>query len=239
MTEFRGKTVEEAVAKGLSKLNLTREKANIEIVQESSCGIFGIGSREAIIRINEKNEPEAIVEKVVEKVATEIMDSDETYEKASDFLSNILNKMGITDAEFSRERKNNEVTISINTKDKGIVIGKRGQTLNALQYLVNIHTNRGREDKIFYNLDIENYRSTREQSLKDLSNKLARKVKEIGKTIELEPMNSRERRVIHMELKNHPFVTTFSKGEEPYRKVVISLKNKNNRRYKAPSSYEK
>jgi spoIIIJ-associated protein len=226
MTEVRGKTVEEAIAKGLTELNLTKEKANIEIVQESSNGIFGIGSREAIVRISEKTEPE----KVVETVATEIMDSDETYEKATEFLSTVLNGMGIKDAEFNKERRSNEVVISISTQEKGLVIGKRGQTLNALQYLVNIHTNREREDKIFYTIDIENYRAARENNLRELSNKLARKVKEAGRTIELEPMNSRERRVIHMELKNHPFVMTSSKGEEPYRKVVISPKNKKYKR---------
>ncbi|MDD2714374.1 MAG: protein jag [Candidatus Wallbacteria bacterium] len=224
MIRLTGKNLEEAVTRGLAELGITREQAEIRVIEEGSKGLFGIGSREAVIEIGKKASVSP------ESVAQELFGSDESYEKACDFLREMLERMEIKDAKFSRMKSETSVTIQIDTLEAGIIIGKRGQTLNAIQYLLNIFLNRGQEDKTFYNLDIADYRSSRERSLQDLSKKLAQKVNERGKNIELEPMTSRERRIIHMALKNHPQVTTFSKGEEPYRKVVISLKNKRHQR---------
>ncbi|MDD5090395.1 MAG: protein jag [Candidatus Wallbacteria bacterium] len=220
MITFTAKTVDEAVIRGLAELGITRENALIEVVENGSKGLFGIGARDAVVKVGRKGDAEA------DNVVEEILHTDENFDKAADFLRNVLGGMSVAGITLTRFRDKNGYTIKIDSEDAGVIIGKRGQTLNALQYLLNIYLNRGREEKVFYNLDIENYRNMREKSLQDLSVKLAQRVRERGKNVELEPMSSRERRIIHMTLKNNPHVTTFSKGDDPYRKVVISPRNR-------------
>lgn len=221
MIRITAKTLDEAITRGLAELGVTREEAEIEIIEEGCKGLFGIGCRDAVIEVCKKT-----VVKPQEVAREEFFFNDATYDKAVDYLKELLLKMEIPEPVFSKAKSDNGPTIQIETGEAGSLIGKRGQTLNAIQYLLNIYLNRSQEEKIFFNLDIAEYRSNREKSLQELSRKLAQKVKDRGKNIELEPMSSRERRIIHMALKNHPHVTTFSKGDEPYRKVVISPKGR-------------
>jgi len=201
VTEKAGKTVEEAISTALAELGLTREEAEIEILEEPSKGIFGlIGSRPARVRVKEKLQPDKV---------------------ACQFLQEVLRAMQIA-AEVKVNKENEGFYISFYGKDLGILIGRRGETLDALQYLVNLAVNRRLEEKVKIFLDVEEYRRRREETLIKLAQRLSDKVKRTKKHIVLEPMNSLERRVIHTALQNDPAVYTFSQGNEPYRKVVIS-----------------
>ena len=122
--------------------------------------------------------------------------------------------------------KDKQLSITISGDDMGIIIGKRGQTLDSLQYLVNLVVNKGNAPYVSITLDTENYRERRKETLESLAFNLAKKVKHTGKNIVLEPMNPYERRIIHSALQNDRYVTTYSEGEEPYRNVVIALKEK-------------
>ncbi|RKD22246.1 spoIIIJ-associated protein [Caminicella sporogenes DSM 14501] len=201
--EITDKTIAEAVSKALAELGTTRDRVEVEVIEEPSKGLFGLfGSKPAKVRVTLKEDP---------------------AEKATQFLENVLNKMGIL-ANIKTNLKNDNLYIEIDGKDSAILIGRRGQTLDALQYLVSLVVNSGKEDYIRVILDTENYRKKREQTLIRLANKLANKVKNLKKDIKLEPMNPYERRIIHSALQNNPYVGTKSEGEEPYRRVVIFLK---------------
>ncbi|MDK2919981.1 MAG: spoIIIJ-associated protein [Candidatus Petromonas sp.] len=200
--EKTDKTVAEAISSALKELNTTRDRVEIEVLEEPSKGLFGLfGTKPARVKVTLKEDP---------------------VEKAIDFLKNVVDKMGIS-AEFKARLKNNTLNIEIIGENAAILIGRRGQTLDALQYLVSLVINTDKDDYVRVILDTENYRRKREQTLIRLANKLAYKVKKFKKSIKLEPMNPYERRVIHSALQNNPYVSTKSEGEEPYRRVVIFL----------------
>jgi len=202
--EAKGKNVEEATNNALVELKTTRDKVDVEVLEEGSKGFLGIiGSKVAVVRVKLKKD----------------------YKKeARTFLRNILNHMGIK-CEIRIDEKDSTLNINLVGPDMGIVIGHRGDTLDALQYLVTLAINKGNKNE--YKrviIDTENYRFKREKTLIRLANKIAYNVKKSGKCKKLEPMNPYERRIIHAELQNNPYVYTFSEGEEPYRRVVIDLK---------------
>lgn len=202
-TEKTGKTVDEAVKKALDELNTANDKVEIEVLEKPSKGIFGLfGVKLAKVRVTMIDNPEEI---------------------AMEFLEQLVKDMGI-ESTYKTKLKGNTLYIEIFGKDMGVLIGKRGQTLDSIQYLVSLVLNKGRENYIRVVLDTENYRKKREQTLIRLANKLASKVKAQKKDVILEPMNPYERRIIHSTLQNHPDVKTKSHGEEPYRKVVIAAK---------------
>lgn len=200
-----GKTVDEAVNEALKELKIVREDAEIEIVDEGSKGFLGVfGAKDAVVMVKKKFNPEKI---------------------AADFLREVFISMGLI-VKIDTKLKDKQLEISIGGDDMGIIIGKRGQTLDSLQYLVNLVVNKGNAPYISITLDTENYRSRRKETLESLAFNLAKKVKHTGKNIVLEPMNPYERRIIHSSLQNDRYVTTYSEGEEPYRNVVIALKEK-------------
>lgn len=201
--ERAGKTVEEAVESGLAEMQLGREDVEIEVLEEPNKGLFGlIGNRLARVKITEKMTPEKI---------------------AVSFVREVFETMGI-EAEIQVQENEEQYYISFHGKDLGILIGRRGDTLDALQYLVNLVVNRRTEKRVRFVLDVEEYRRRREETLVRLAERLSDKVKRTRKHVVLEPMNPQERRVIHTALQNDPSVYTFSQGNEPYRKVVISPK---------------
>jgi len=202
-TEKTGKTVDEAVKNALDELDVAKDKVEIEVIQEPSKGIFGLFRTK------------------VAKVRVTITDNPEDF--AMNFLAQLVNDMKI-EATYKTKLKGNTLYIEVFGKEMGVLIGKRGQTLDSIQYLVSLVLNKGRENYIRVVLDTENYRKKREQTLIRLANKLASKVKAQKKDVILEPMNPYERRIIHSTLQNHPNVKTKSHGEEPYRKVVIAAK---------------
>ncbi len=204
--EKTGKTVQEAITAALSELNLTEEDVDIEVIEEGTKGIFGIiGSKVARIKVTVREE------------------NNNRCDIASDFLYTILNNMEV-EADISVSEDDENIVVDINGDDIGIIIGRRGETMDALQYLTSLVVNKEYEDYKRVILNVENYRQKREETLVKLANRLAEKVVKYKKPVTLEPMNPYERRIIHSSLQGHRSVETFSTGEEPKRKVVIALK---------------
>lgn len=204
--EKTGKTVQEAIAAALSELNLSEEDVDIEVIEEGTKGIFGIiGSKVARIKATVREE------------------NNSRCDIASDFLYTILNNMEV-EADISVSEDDENIVVDINGDDIGIIIGRRGETMDALQYLTSLVVNKGYEDYKRVILNVENYRQKREETLVKLANRLAEKVIKYKKPVTLEPMNPYERRIIHSSLQGHKYVETYSTGEEPKRKVVIALK---------------
>lgn len=201
-----GKTVDEAVEEALKELKISREDAEIEVIEEGSRGFLGMfGAKEAVVKVKKKFDPE---------------------KTAKTFLKEMFISMGLI-VNIDTTLKEKQLEIKISGDDMGIIIGKRGQTLDAIQYLVNLVVNKGTAPYISVTLDTENYRERRKETLESLAFNLAKKVKHTGKNVVLEPMNPYERRIIHSALQNDRYVTTYSEGDEPYRNVVIALKEKN------------
>ena len=214
--EFTGKTVEDAVMEAAIKMETTSDRLENEVLEKGSNGFLGIGSKPARIR------------------ARKVM---ETAERAEKFLMDVLEAMDLK-ATVSMEENKEERTLDIDLAgdDMGVLIGKRGQTLDSLQYLVSLVVNKGEDDYIRVKVDTENYRQRRKDTLENLAKNIASKVRRTGKPVTLEPMNPYERRVIHSALQNDRYVETHSEGEEPFRKVVVSLKEgvqpRENNRYR-------
>ncbi|MHB1126774.1 MAG: RNA-binding cell elongation regulator Jag/EloR [Bacillota bacterium] len=201
--EKTAKTVDEAIEEALLELGVQRDKVKIEIIEEPSKGLFGlIGTRMARIKVTYEEDPVAV---------------------ANTFLRNILANLHV-EAQMEAQKSEDYLHLSLTGEDLGILIGRRGETLDALQYLTNLAVNKELGKRVKIILDIEGYRKRREETLIKLAQRLSEKVKRTGADVVLEPMNPHERRVIHTALQLDQQVSTFSEGEDPYRKVVISLK---------------
>lgn len=235
--ETTGKTIEDAVRSGLVRLGRMKDEVDIEVLEEPKSGFFGFGSKPAKVRITEKEgvpvvpairvEAESLsqedtVPAVPEtaEAAEEAFTAEEAAAKAKAFLQEVLKNMGI-DVVIEKMIKSDKVLLHLHGKNLGILIGKHGQTLDALQYLTNLTTNQGETTRHFIMLDVENYRHRREETLKQLAIRLANRVKKSGDRVVLEPMNGYERKIIHVTLQNDPQVRTESEGQDPYRHVVI------------------
>ena len=181
--------------------------------------------KEAKAEVKENKKEEKASEKKEEKKREINVNAAEVEKTANDFLKDVLDKMGIAN-EITTKYDSNEncLNIEISGEDMGVLIGKRGQTLDSLQYLVSLVVNKGTKEYIRVKVDTENYRERRNKTLENLAKNMAFKVKRTRRSVTLEPMNPYERRVIHSALQNDSYVTTHSEGEEPYRKVVITLK---------------
>jgi spoIIIJ-associated protein len=200
------KTVEEALQEALEELKATEKEVEYEVIEEASKGLFGlIGTKEAKIKVVLKNDPE---------------------ETADKFLDGILKGMGIIALhDISMEDDIMKIEINnISSSDMGILIGKRGNTLDSIQYLLSLAINKDRENYLKVLLDAEGYRAKREETLKRLAKKMAEKAKYSKRPVKLEPMNPYERRIIHSALQEFDGVSTYSEGNEPYRRVVIVSK---------------
>lgn len=201
--EKTGRTVEEAVEQAIAELGIPREETDIEIIEQPSKGFLGLlGSKPARVKVSVRNSP---------------------VRRVKGIMTDILNTMDLQ-AKLDIVEKDNTVTINLEGENLGILIGRRGETLDALQYLVNLSINKNQENRKKFILDIEGYRTRREDTLKKLAHKLADKAMQRGRNVVLEPMNSLERRIIHTALQGRDDISTFSEGEEPYRKIIISPK---------------
>ncbi|APC42509.1 RNA-binding cell elongation regulator Jag/EloR [Clostridium estertheticum] len=202
--EMMGKNVEDAISKSLDELKVTRDKVEVETLDEGSKGFLNIiGVKPAKIRVTVKRD---------------------SLKEAETFLMEVLQSMNMK-AEVNLKDENNEIHIDLIGPNMGLLIGYRGETLDALQYLVSLVVNKNHDEE--YKrvlLDTENYRAKREETLKRLASKIAYKVRVSGRVLKLEPMNPYERRIIHSSLQNDTYIYTFSEGEEPYRRVVVDLK---------------
>ena len=202
--EFTAKTVDDAITAACQKFLVTSDRLEYEVMEEGSSGFLGFNAKPARIK--------AKVKETVE-------------DKARAFLDDVFAAMHMTvlvEVSFNEEEK--VMDIELKGDDMGVLIGKRGQTLDSLQYLVSLVVNRDSDDYIRVKVDTENYRKRRKETLENLAKNIAYKVKRTKRSVSLEPMNPYERRIIHSTLQNDKFVTTHSEGEEPFRHVVVTLK---------------
>jgi spoIIIJ-associated protein len=194
------KTVEEAIRLACEELDIDREDAEIEVIEEGNKGILGfIGNKNAVVKVTQRD--------VIEELIV-------------DFLNPIFVKMQIN-ADIEIERSEGAINITLTGDDIGIIIGRRGETLDALQYLLSLIINRRSDHYVRVILDVANYRHKREETLKSLAKRIAERVARTRRNVTLEPMNPYERRIIHYTLQNYKNVYTESIGEEPNRKIVI------------------
>lgn len=202
--EFSAKTVSDAITEACQKLEVTSDRLDVEVVEEGSAGFLGIGSKMALIKA---------------RIKCSLKDN------AKNFLNEVFEAMDMTvvvDVKYNEEEKTMDIDLS--GDEMGVLIGKRGQTLDSLQYLVSLVVNKDSEDYIRVKVDTENYRQRRKDTLENLAKNISFKVKRTKRAVKLEPMNPYERRIIHSALQNDKYVTTHSEGEEPFRCVVVTLK---------------
>lgn len=199
--EKSAKTVEEAVTDALVELGLTSDQVDVEVIEEGSKGILGLfGTKLAKVRVTKKINLNDV---------------------AKDFLIKLLGSMDLTPQIVITEEDKNTLVINLEGEQMGVLIGKRGQTLDAIQYLTSLVVNKYSDHYIRVKMDTEDYRNRRRKTLESLANNLAMKVKKSNKKFTLEPMSPNERRIIHSTLQKYKFIETHSEGEEPFRRVVI------------------
>ncbi len=223
--EIIAPTVEEAIERGLADLNLSREAVEVEVLDSGSKGLLGIGSRQARVRLTVR--PTSSQDTAPGIVAAE----DDLPALARQTVAELLEKMHIEaslQVEWREASENGEPAIYVNIRgnDLGILIGRRAEILNAFQYIVNLIVGRRTEHWVQVIVDVEGYRLRRERQLRQLARRMAEQAVKTGRRQVLEPMSAAERRLIHLELRDHPAVTTQSIGEEPNRKVTIIPREK-------------
>lgn len=202
--EISAKTVDDAITEAVIKLGTTHDKIEYEVIEKGSAGFLGIARKDAVIKVRKKNDVE---------------------DNIREFLNKVFNAMELeVEILVEREENSNVINVELKGSDMGVLIGKRGQTLDSLQYLTNLAVNKNSEEYVKVKIDTEDYRKRRKETLENLAKNIAYKVKRTKRPVSLEPMNPFERRIIHSALQNDKFVTTHSEGEEPYRHVVVTLK---------------
>ena len=202
--EFSGKTVDDALTNALVALGTTSDQIEYEVIEKGSNGILGFGSRDAVIKVAKKSTPEDVVK---------------------DFLTDVFDKMNLEVKIITKfDEIEGVIEVELKGPEMGVLIGKRGQTLDSLQYLTNLALNRKSDNYLRVKIDTEDYRRRRKETLENLAKNMAYKAKRTKRPVSLEAMNPYERRIIHSALQNDKYVVTHSEGEEPYRHVVITLK---------------
>lgn len=202
--QISAKTVDDAITEALIQLGVTSEQLKYEVIEKGSTGFLGINSKKAIIKAWK-------AETIEDKVRSFLQE-----------MFRAMNMEVVVELTYDEDSKN--MDIELKGTEMGILIGKRGQTLDAIQYLVSIVANKDSQEYIHVKIDTENYRKRRRDTVENLARNLAYKVKRTKKPVTLEPMNAYERRIIHSALQNDKYVSTYSEGEEPYRHVVIALR---------------
>ena len=202
--EFSAKTVEDALTEASIQLGITSDKLEYEVIEKGSSGFLGIGSKNAVI-------------KVCKKCSVE--------DEVKSFLGQVFNAMNLEVEVIVKINEDDKyVDVELKGGDMGVLIGKRGQTLDSLQYLTNLAINKHFDSYYKIKIDTEDYRHRRKETLENLAKNISYKVKRTKRPVSLEPMNPYERRIIHSALQNDRYVTTHSEGEEPFRRVVVTLK---------------
>ncbi len=202
--EVSAKTVNDAITEACQKLGVTSDKLDYQVVDEGSNGFLGIGAKPAVIKA---------------AVKCSLEDNVKT------FLNDVFTAMKlevVVDLKYNEEERTMDIDLS--GDEMGVLIGKRGQTLDSLQYLVSLVVNKDVEEYIRVKVDTEDYRKRRKETLENLAKNIAYKVKRTKRAVFLEPMNPYERRIIHSALQGDRYVTTHSEGDEPFRRVVVTLK---------------
>lgn len=255
--EFSAKTVDDALTEALIKLELTSDMVEYEVVETEKAGFLGMFSRPAKIRVRKKEEKKAEPVKTAKKDQQKVEKKEQPEKKvntekqekpevigdvegaAKKFLNDVFKAMNI-EAKVTAvyDASEGQVSVNIEGEDMGILIGKRGQTLDSLQYLTSLVVNKESSSYLKVKVDTENYRERRKETLENLAKNISYKVKRTKRSVSLEPMNPYERRIIHSALQNDKYVETHSEGEEPYRRVVVTLK-KGYRDYQGRSNHGK
>lgn len=235
--DVTGKTEDEAIANALAQLGLEREDISVEVLERAKAGFLGIGGSPAKIRASyeaaecvkhsaKQEKPAVKAEKPTVKAeksaAVTNPASGEKQKNAEKFLSGLFERMGISAEMSFTDGEDGSINIELSGADMGALIGRRGETLDAIQHLANYAVNRGESGRTRINIDAENYRAKRTDSLRRLAEKVAGKVVKYRRNVTLEPMNAYERHVIHSALQSYDGVTTFSTGNEPNRRVVVA-----------------
>ncbi|WP_026513431.1 RNA-binding cell elongation regulator Jag/EloR [Butyrivibrio sp. LB2008] len=252
--EFTAKNVDDAITEACESFCVTSDKLDYEVVSSGSSGFLGINAKPAIIkaRVKEDKKEEIKIDdikvdtkvsskqevkgkkekdkakenvKEVEKTVSSDINADEVCDKANKFLKEVFDAMKmevVVKTTFNQADK--ILDIELSGDEMGVLIGKRGQTLDSVQYLVSLVVNRDYSEYIHVKVDTENYRERRKATLENLAKNISYKVRKSRHSVALEPMNPYERRIIHSALQGDRFVTTHSEGEEPFRRVVVTLK---------------
>jgi spoIIIJ-associated protein len=236
--EVIASTVEEAIAQGLSQLGLTADAVSVDVLDSGSKGLFGIGGRQVRVRLTVRgpggeSAPKAAPASRPNREAAPAPKSDAALETSDPILataesvvSKLIHLLGLeaqVAAHFDGEDREGRRSIHVDVRgrDLSVLIGRRAETLNAFQYIASLIV--GKESKQFVQLivDVEGYRSRRDKQLRQMARRMADQSLKMGRRVTLEPMNAAERRIIHMELQDHPAVITESVGDDPHRKVTI------------------
>jgi len=239
--EVSGKTEDDAISKALTQIGLDRDEVSVEIARRAKPGILGIGGSPAVVKVtymtdepvplaeaepaSEPKKPAKTKEAPAQAASVSTAKptaAGRTAEQATQFLAGLLDKMGIAATPEVREESAGTLYIELVGVNMGAIIGRRGETLDAIQQLTNYSVNRGLDKRTRIYIDAENYRKKREETLVRLAHKTAEKVIRYRKNMGLEPMNAYERHVIHAALQDTPGVTTFSSGTEPNRRVFVA-----------------
>ena len=252
--EFSAKNLDDAITEACETLMVTSDRLDYEVISKGSSGFLGIASKPVVIKARIKEETKDTVEvkaepkkeekseakkevvkeekkeaskeeKKEEKKVSSNINGDELIAKANAFLKDVFSAMNMEVNLNTRfNDKENILDVELSGDEMGVLIGKRGQTLDSLQYLISLVVNRDTEDYIHVKVDTENYRERRKATLENLAKNISIKVKKTRQSVALEPMNPYERRIIHSALQNDRYVTTHSEGDEPFRRVVVTLK---------------
>lgn len=243
--EVSAKNLSDAITEACQKLGVTSDRLHYDVIEEGSNGFLGIGSKPAVIKAAIKEEAEEKAEKPVLSKASESVkpekstnvlsvsntnvstnaSADSVEGRAEVFLNDVFKAMNLeVSVNVKYDASDRSMDIDLSGDEMGILIGKRGQTLDSLQYLVSLVVNKDSDNYIRVKVDTENYRERRRETLENLAKNIAYKVKRTKRPVSLEPMNPYERRIIHSALQNDRYVTTHSEGDEPFRRVVVTLK---------------
>jgi len=207
--EVQGRTEDEAIESALEQLGMSRDDVSVEIVEQARTGFLGLKNTPAVIKV--------------------LYDAKgERTEQIDNFLTGLFTRMDI-DVSFEITEEEDSISVILTGKDPGALIGRRGETLDAIQHLTNYVINRSVSGRVRINLDAENYRQRRNEALENLASRTASKVIKYRRNMTLDPMNAYERHVIHTALQDHEQISTFSVGSEPNRRVVISYGEKSGR----------
>lgn len=206
VVETTGKTEEEAVRAALEQLGCERTEVTVELIERAKSGFLGLGASPAKVRVSYEVE-------------------DDILTQTEDFLKGLLEKLGSDAVPVLEQGEDNTINVNLTGEKLGMLIGRRGETLDAIQHIANYAMNRVGEKRVHIRVDAENYRQKREESLQHLAEKVAAKVLKYRRNMTLEPMNSYERHVIHTALQDYEGVSTFSTGTEPNRRIVVAFGN--------------
>ena len=238
--EFKGKTKNDAITEACTHFSIPSDRLDYEVIDEGKTGFLGMGAKPAVIKARIREESTEVIEPVklsetpvvasVQTVTEKVEAVDIDVEAAAKkFLCDVFAAMGI-EAEIITKYNDSlkSLDVELSGEDMGVLIGKRGQTLDSLQYLISLVVNKGTSEYIRVKVDTENYRQRRRETLENLAKNIAYKVKRTRRPVSLEPMNPYERRIIHSALQNDRYVTTHSEGDEPFRRVVVTPKRDSN-----------